>query len=124
MNDRDVAYTMHNVLCRSVTIEARFIASSRSNGSHRDWTHLHGGIWSLATTETAGYSAWMPRTPASVNVIWWYVVKEVFGIRIPPKLHCIHGRYWVSLWRKKPTDNIIRLPWDEPTNKEKDQMFP
>jgi hypothetical protein len=39
-----VAYTMHNVLCRSVT-EARFIASSRSSGSHRNCTHLHGGIW-------------------------------------------------------------------------------
>jgi hypothetical protein len=25
---------MHNVLCRSVTIEARFTASSRSSGSH------------------------------------------------------------------------------------------
>jgi hypothetical protein len=28
-----------------VTIEARFTASSRSNGSHREWTHLHGGNW-------------------------------------------------------------------------------
>jgi hypothetical protein len=27
---------MHNVLCRSVTIEVRFTASSRSSGSHRD----------------------------------------------------------------------------------------
>jgi hypothetical protein len=32
---------MHNVLCRSVTIEARFTASSRSSGSHRDWTDLY-----------------------------------------------------------------------------------
>jgi hypothetical protein len=42
-----VAYTkMHNALCRSVTIEARFTsASSRSSGSHREWTRLHGGIW-------------------------------------------------------------------------------
>jgi hypothetical protein len=36
---------MHNVLCRSVTIEAMFTASNRSSGSHRDWPHLHGGIW-------------------------------------------------------------------------------
>jgi hypothetical protein len=36
---------MYNVLCRSVTIEARFTASSRSSGSHREWPHLHGGIW-------------------------------------------------------------------------------
>jgi hypothetical protein len=32
---------MHNVLCRSVTIEARFTASSRSSGSHRDWNDLY-----------------------------------------------------------------------------------
>jgi hypothetical protein len=32
---------MHNVLCRSVTIEARFTASSRSSGSHRNWTDLY-----------------------------------------------------------------------------------
>jgi hypothetical protein len=32
---------MHNVLCRYVTIEARFTASSRSSGSHRDWTDLY-----------------------------------------------------------------------------------
>jgi hypothetical protein len=30
--------TMH---CGSVTIEARFTASSRSSDSHRDWTHLY-----------------------------------------------------------------------------------
>jgi hypothetical protein len=36
---------MHNASCRSVTIEARFTAYSRSSGSHREWTHLHGGIW-------------------------------------------------------------------------------
>jgi hypothetical protein len=44
---------MHNVLCRSVTIEARFTASSQSSGSHRDWTDLYrasnsrvrGALW-------------------------------------------------------------------------------
>jgi hypothetical protein len=44
---------MHNVLCRSVTIEARFTASSRSSGSHRNWTDLYmasnsrvrGALW-------------------------------------------------------------------------------
>jgi hypothetical protein len=36
---------MRNAQCRSVTIEARFTASSRSSGSHREWTHIHGGIW-------------------------------------------------------------------------------
>jgi hypothetical protein len=32
---------MHNALCRSVTIEARLSAPSRSSGSHRDWTDLY-----------------------------------------------------------------------------------
>jgi hypothetical protein len=32
---------MHNVLCRSVTIEARLTASSRSSGSHRNLTDLY-----------------------------------------------------------------------------------
>jgi hypothetical protein len=32
---------MHNVLCRSVTIEARFTASSRSSGLHRNLTDLY-----------------------------------------------------------------------------------
>jgi hypothetical protein len=32
---------MHSVLCRSVTIEARFTASSRNSCSHRDWTDLY-----------------------------------------------------------------------------------
>jgi hypothetical protein len=36
-----VAYTMHNALCRYVTMEARFTASSRSSGSHRNWTDLY-----------------------------------------------------------------------------------
>jgi hypothetical protein len=53
-----VAYTMHNVLCRSMTTEARFTASSRSSGPHLCWSALYGGIWSLAMTETTEYSAW------------------------------------------------------------------
>jgi hypothetical protein len=35
---------MHNVLCRSVTIEARYTASSRSSGSHRNWTVSTGPV--------------------------------------------------------------------------------
>jgi hypothetical protein len=30
-----------NALCRSVTIEERFTASSRSSGSYSDWTDLY-----------------------------------------------------------------------------------
>jgi hypothetical protein len=40
-----IAYTMHNVLCKSVTIEARFTASSRSSGLQQYWSTLYGGIW-------------------------------------------------------------------------------
>jgi hypothetical protein len=44
---------MHNVLCRSVTVEERFTASSRSSGSHKNWTDLYrasnsrvrGALW-------------------------------------------------------------------------------
>jgi hypothetical protein len=31
--------------CNTPGRPVRFTASSRSSGSHRDWTHLHGGIW-------------------------------------------------------------------------------
>jgi hypothetical protein len=40
---KGVAYKMHNVLCRSVTIEARFTASSRSSGPQQYWSALYGG---------------------------------------------------------------------------------
>jgi hypothetical protein len=52
---------MHNVLSRSVTIEARFTASSRSNASHSDWTHLYrasnswsrGALWKALHVQDA-----------------------------------------------------------------------
>jgi hypothetical protein len=40
-----VTYTMHNVLCRSVTIEERFTASSQSSGPQQYWSALYGSIW-------------------------------------------------------------------------------
>jgi hypothetical protein len=48
---------MHNVLCRSVTIEARFTASSRSSGSHRDWTDLYSNVLCRSVTIEARFTA-------------------------------------------------------------------
>jgi hypothetical protein len=50
-----VAYTMHNVLCRSVTIEARFTAFSRSSGSRRDWSH----VWRWQKPPGIRYGSWV-----------------------------------------------------------------
>jgi hypothetical protein len=52
-----VGYTMYNVVCRSMTIDARYAASA-SGSSHRKPTNLFGGdLEKFALTETAGYSA-------------------------------------------------------------------
>jgi hypothetical protein len=48
---------MHSVVCRSMTIDARYAASA-SGSLHRKPTDLFGGeLEKFARTETAGYSA-------------------------------------------------------------------
>jgi hypothetical protein len=53
----DIAYTMYNIVCRSMPIDALYAAST-SGSSHRKPTYLFGGdLEKFVLTETAGYSA-------------------------------------------------------------------
>jgi hypothetical protein len=83
---------MHNVLCRSVTIEARFTASSRSSRSHRDWTDLYrasysrvrGALWKALYVQNDDFHAIYINdvNPANKN-------KNISQFRPYCRFHCI-----------------------------------
>jgi hypothetical protein len=52
----DGAYTMHNVVCRFMTVEARCAASARGSSPHSS-IEMQAMYSAFALTKTAGYSA-------------------------------------------------------------------
>jgi hypothetical protein len=90
---------MHNVLCRSVTIETRFTASSLSGGSHRNWTDLYWASNSRvggSAVEGAVCTGWVSQ---SENCSDW-----------PPNPNmasseCVDGVNWGRKWGSSPSSN-------------------
>jgi hypothetical protein len=92
---------MHNVLCRSVTIEARFTASSRSSGSHRDWTHLYrasnsrvrGALWKALYVWCKSFLRCYPLTLVSMIVNMWHLGLTSLVVKGVKKRKTCHFQY-------------------------------